>query len=98
MTIADGPREHIRVLVYFDATRVSTPAEVCWACSDEPTGLWRPIGDCPITAAQARRDPDALVPAYTAESAYDETALADAGHTPDQIAQMRAHLTAKDTA
>lgn len=97
MSLADEP-QHIRVLVYFDFYRIGTPAEVCWACSDEASGLWRPVGDCPITAAQARRAPDALVPSYTAESAYTEQALTEAGFTPGQITQMRAHLTVKEPA
>lgn len=43
---------HEPVLVYFDAERVTTPAHVCWRCSDPDAGRWVPVSQCVEAAAQ----------------------------------------------
>lgn len=43
-------KNHEPVLVYFDDDRVTTPAEVCGTDSDEDTGVWVPVTQCPIAA------------------------------------------------
>ena len=37
---------HQPVLVYFDTYRVTTPAHVCWRCSDPDAGRWVPLSQC----------------------------------------------------
>lgn len=49
---------HRPTLVYFDADSVTVPAEVCGTCSDEATGVWVPVTQCPVSAAQMRDDPE----------------------------------------
>jgi len=39
-------RRHRPVLVNFDLELLTTPAEVCWGCSDEVAGLWVPVSQC----------------------------------------------------
>jgi hypothetical protein len=38
--------EHVPVPMYFDEFRVTTPGEVCLACSDPDIGLWVPASFC----------------------------------------------------
>jgi hypothetical protein len=47
------PLIHRPTLVYFNG-RHSLPAEVCATCSDEPTGVWVPVTQCPVAAALMR--------------------------------------------
>ena len=59
---------HTPVLVYFDPDRVTTPAEVCEACSDPATGYWVPVSFCPAAKAtleSADRQPEPLHPEGT---------------------------------
>lgn len=43
---------HEPVIVYFDEDKIEPPAEVCGTCSNPRAGLWVPVGDCQISAAQ----------------------------------------------
>lgn len=42
---------HRPTLVHFDG-RHSTPAEVCWTCSDDVLGRWVPVTACDKAKAQ----------------------------------------------
>lgn len=50
---------HRPTLVHF-GSRHSTPAEVCWGCSDQETGRWVPVTQCPQAAALMTDDPGSL--------------------------------------
>jgi hypothetical protein len=43
--------DHQPTLVHF-GSRHSAPAEVCWGCSDEDTGKWVPVTQCPTAKAR----------------------------------------------
>jgi len=47
---------HEPVLVYFEPDRVTVPAEVCGTDSDEETGVWVPVTQCAIAAANQLPD------------------------------------------
>jgi hypothetical protein len=49
-------RNHEPVLVYWDPDRVTTPGEVCGTDSDEEKGIWVPVTQCPIAAANQLPD------------------------------------------
>lgn len=42
---------HEPVLVYFDPDCITIPAEVCGTHSDAEAGVWVPVTQCPIAAA-----------------------------------------------
>jgi hypothetical protein len=48
---------HTPVLVYFDTDRVTTPAEICQACSDPDAGRWVPASFCPEAKAKMDQAP-----------------------------------------
>jgi hypothetical protein len=48
---------HRPALVYFDAEKLRTPAEVCGTCSNAEAGTWVPVTQCPISAARMTDDP-----------------------------------------
>jgi hypothetical protein len=50
---------HRPTLVHF-GSRHATPAEVCWTCSDEESGRWVPVTQCPEARAQMTDDPASL--------------------------------------
>jgi transcriptional regulator with XRE-family HTH domain len=70
----DVQSEHGPMLVYFDAEKVTTPAEVCNACSDEDAGRWVPVSQCDRATEIMFADDTGLAPTYVARSAYPPAA------------------------
>lgn len=54
-----SPDSHRPTLVHFNG-RHSFPAEVCWSCSDQETGRWVPVTDCPAARSQMSDDSGSL--------------------------------------
>lgn len=46
--------EHVSEVVYFDEWHVTTPAEICAACSDPERGVWVPVSFCTLAAEKER--------------------------------------------
>jgi hypothetical protein len=50
----NGIPEHVPDIIYFDEDHVTTPGEVCEACSDYERGFWVPASFCPEAKAVMR--------------------------------------------